>query len=85
MNKWIKTTVLRFMEENETWSMNTNQFVLNIYSQYFWKVFEYAEWPSFEWITRARRFITKTHWIGERTNATKEMEYIKQFSLNNKI
>ena len=84
MNKWVKLTVLQFMEECDTANMNTNEFILKVYNDYFWKVFSYSEWPSFEWISRARRTIIKSHWIGKRTNATEEIKYIDEYCLKNK-
>ena len=84
MNKWVKLTVLQFMKKYDTADMNTNEFILKVYNEYFWKVFSYSEWPSFEWISRARRNIIKSYGIGKRTNATDETDYIKEYSLNNK-
>ena len=58
MNKQVKLDVLAFMRSVETKNMNTNTFVLDFFKFKFGdvKINEIKNWPSFESISRSRRY-----------------------------
>lgn len=92
MKKWTRKDVLAFMESVETSDMNTNKFVITFFKENIHNAWNTSLWLekiqnsySFESIQRARRYITKSHWIGIRTKADKEIDFIKEYSLENKF
>lgn len=89
MKKQVKDQVLEFMKDNDTSEMNTNEFVFKFIQTLTWdSILNYTqciEAPSFESITRSRRWAIKTHWIWKRTKADTQETYIDEFVLNNKI
>ena len=92
MKKWTKADVLAFMESKSTGAMSTNQFLvefLELNSPWITSCHDvieiFRENASVEQILRARRYIIKSHWIWVRVKADKEIDYIKEHCLQNKI
>lgn len=86
MKLGVKEQVLWYMQNNTTEGLNTNEFIL-WYSRYTKRTVDelLKFWESLESVLRSRRTIIKAYWIWSRVNADTEIEYIKEFSLNNKI
>lgn len=85
MKDRIIDTVLEFMKEVDTSEMNSNEFIFEMYENYFWKVTNFKNWPSVESITRSRRKVISDYWFWKREKADTEKEYIETFARKNKI
>ena len=89
MKKKILEKVLKFMKQVETNDMNSNQFVFEFLrwndKDFFSFTTRFLGWPSVESILRARRKVIADYWIGKRTKADTEKEYIGEFARTNNL
>ena len=86
--KKIKDNILKFMVNNDTRNMSTNEFIFKYYQTLTGdstlNEIQFTQLPSTEWVTRARRHIIKIYWIWERTKADTQEVYIEEYALQNK-
>ena len=84
MKKEVKSSVLEFMQKNNTEDLSNNEFIYYIYAEYYWGIEFMRKWPSVSSITRCRRWVSANYWIWKRTKADKEENYIEEFARQNK-
>jgi hypothetical protein len=89
MKTKTKDMVIKFMTDRDTSNLNSNEFIFEYYKILTWDSIinetQFRYWPSTESITRLRRYIIQNYWIGKRTKADTESEYIEAYWLKNKI
>lgn len=94
MKKDVREKVLNFIQNRDTSELSSNEFIWDFIEYEAW--FNYWNWitmtrdlfckiVSVESITRSRRKVIADHWIGKRTKADKEIDYITEFGRQNKF